>query len=65
MHVFTAPKDPDIYGKPTQVAITFAAGYIAGVGCAVVSHPIDSVVSPMDKSEHRGKDFRQIAAETS
>ncbi|KAM5544125.1 hypothetical protein V8D89_002174 [Ganoderma adspersum] len=63
-HVFTAPKDSDIYGKPTQLAITFAARYVAGVGCAVVSHPADSVVSLIGKAEHRGKGLRQIAAET-
>ena len=40
-HVFTAPKDT--YGKPTQLGITFASGYLAGVVCAVVSHPADSV----------------------
>ncbi|KAM5544463.1 hypothetical protein V8D89_002123 [Ganoderma adspersum] len=61
-HVFTAPKDS--YGEPTQLAITFASGYIAGIACAVVSHPADSVVSLMGKAEHRGKGLRQIAAET-
>ena len=61
-HVFTAPKDS--YGEPTQLAITFASGYIAGIACAVVSHPADSVVSLMGKAENRGKALRQIAAET-
>ena len=42
-HVFTAPKES--YSKVTQLGITFASGYVAGVGCAVVSHPADSVVS--------------------
>ena len=61
-HVFTAPKDS--YGEPTQLAITFASGYIAGIACAVVSHPADSVVSLMGKAENRGKALRQIATET-
>jgi len=28
--------------------VTFAAGYIAGVFCAVVSHPADTVVSKLN-----------------
>lgn len=35
--VFTEPKDT--YSKGTQLGITFASGYIAGVVCAIVSHP--------------------------
>ena len=31
--------------------VTFAAGYIAGVFCAIVSHPADSVVSYMNKAK--------------
>ena len=30
--------------------VTFAAGYIAGVFCAIVSHPADSVVSVINKN---------------
>jgi solute carrier family 25 phosphate transporter 3 len=47
-HVFTAPRDS--YSKSTQLMITFAAGYIAGVFCAIVSHPADCVVSVLNKS---------------
>ena len=61
-HVFTAPKES--YGKPTQLGVTFASGYIAGVVCAVVSHPADSLVSLMGKPENRGKALGQIASET-
>jgi hypothetical protein len=60
-HVFTAPKET--YSKPTQLGVTFASGYIAGVVCAVVSHPADSVVSLMGKAEHKGKSIGQIAGE--
>ncbi|OCH91363.1 mitochondrial carrier protein [Obba rivulosa] len=60
-HVFTAPKDT--YSKPTQLGITFASGYLAGVVCAVVSHPADSLVSLMGKPMHRGKSAGQIASE--
>ena len=34
--------------KPEQLVVTFAAGYIAGVFCAVVSHPADTVVSKLN-----------------
>lgn len=42
-YVFTKPKSS--YGKDTQLGITFASGYLAGVICAIVSHPADTVVS--------------------
>jgi len=60
-HVFTAPKET--YSKPTQLGVTFASGYIAGVVCAVVSHPADSLVSQLGKTENRGKSLGQIASE--
>eukprot|EP00899_Mesostigma_viride_P013963 jgi/Mesvir1/22568/Mv18572-RA.1 len=34
--------------KPTQLGVSFAAGYIAGVFCAVVSHPADNLVSKLN-----------------
>jgi solute carrier family 25 phosphate transporter 3 len=45
-NMFTAPKDT--YSKGTQLSITFASGYIAGVFCAIVSHPADTVVSKLN-----------------
>jgi solute carrier family 25 (mitochondrial phosphate transporter), member 3 len=47
LSVFTAPKET--YSKGTHLGITFASGYIAGVACAIVSHPADTVVSKMSK----------------
>jgi|UniRef100_K3X7N4 solute carrier family 25 phosphate transporter 3 len=61
-HVFTEPKSS--YPKSTQLGITFASGYLAGVICAIVSHPADSVVSLMGKAENKGKSIGQIANET-
>mmetsp|Transcript_9626 Transcript_9626/g.16636 ORF Transcript_9626/g.16636 Transcript_9626/m.16636 type:complete len:358 (-) Transcript_9626:195-1268(-) len=60
-HVFTEPKNS--YSKGTQLGITFASGYIAGVVCAVVSHPADSLVSLLGKSQNKGKSMGQIASE--
>lgn len=60
-HVFTEPKDN--YGKPLQLGVTFASGYLAGVVCAIVSHPADSLVSLLGKKENKGKSAGQIARE--
>jgi hypothetical protein len=60
-NVFTAPKET--YSKTTQLGITFASGYLAGVICAIVSHPADSVVSLMGKAQNKGKGVGQIASE--
>ena len=61
-HYFTAPKES--YSQTTQLGITFASGYIAGVVCAIVSHPADSIVSLMGKPANKGKSIGQIASET-
>ena len=34
--------------KPAQLVVTFTGGYIAGVFCALVSHPADTVVSKLN-----------------
>jgi solute carrier family 25 phosphate transporter 3 len=47
-HVLSKPKEA--YNKTQQLAVTFVAGYIAGVFCAVCSHPADVVVSKLNKS---------------
>jgi len=60
-HVFTAPKET--YAKTTQLGVTFASGYLAGVVCAIVSHPADSLVSQMGKQTNKGKTVGQIASE--
>uniref|UniRef100_A0A0A9X787 Phosphate carrier protein, mitochondrial n=1 Tax=Lygus hesperus TaxID=30085 RepID=A0A0A9X787_LYGHE len=60
-HVFTKPKEE--YSKSTQLSITFASGYIAGVICALVSQPADSMVSQLSKSSNSGKGFGQIINE--
>jgi len=61
-NVFTKPKNE--YSKSTQLGITFASGYSAGIICAIVSHPADSLVSLMSKPANKGKGLGQIASET-
>ena len=46
-NIFTAPKAS--YSKGTQLSITFMSGYFAGIFCAIVSHPADTMVSIMNK----------------
>ncbi|KAI5124237.1 hypothetical protein M0805_005086 [Coniferiporia weirii] len=60
-HVFTKPKNE--YAETTQLGVTFASGYLAGVVCAIVSHPADSLVSQMGKESNKGKTVGQIAGE--
>jgi len=60
-NVFTEPKET--YSKTTQLGVTFASGYIAGVVCAIVSHPADSLVSQIGKAANKGKSLGQIASE--
>jgi len=63
--VFT--KEKSSYGKGTQLSVTFMSGYIAGVFCAIVSHPADTMVSILNKrsgsSESTGTQIKQIYGE--
>jgi len=47
-------KPKESYGKVAQTGVSFLAGYIAGIACAVVSHPADVMVSKLN-SERQGK----------
>lgn len=42
------PIPRDQMSKQAQLVVTFAGGYIAGVFCALVSHPADTVVSKLN-----------------
>jgi solute carrier family 25 phosphate transporter 3 len=48
LYRYVVPKKRDDCSKPEQLVVTFAAGYIAGVFCALVSHPADSIVSKLN-----------------
>merc|ERR1712048_1462617 len=50
IYEYVVPKPRDQCSKSEQLTVTFAAGYIAGVFCAIVSHPADSVVSVLNKN---------------
>lgn len=42
------------YARSTQLAITFASGYLAGILCAIVSHPADTMVSKLNNVKTEG-----------
>merc|ERR1711979_30401 len=50
IYQYVVPKPREECTKSEQLTVTFAAGYIAGVFCAIVSHPADSVVSVLNKN---------------
>lgn len=49
------------YGKGSQLGVSFVGGYIAGVFCAVVSHPADTVVSKLNEVKTEGGTGSAIA----
>ena len=51
LYKYVVPKPREECTKGEQLAVTFAAGYIAGVFCAIVSHPADSVVSKLNQEK--------------
>jgi len=51
LYAYVVPKPRAECSKGEQLIVTFAAGYIAGVFCAIVSHPADTIVSYMNKAE--------------
>ncbi|XP_055378029.1 phosphate carrier protein, mitochondrial [Condylostylus longicornis] len=51
LYKYVVPKPRAECTKGEQLIVTFAAGYIAGVFCAVVSHPADTVVSKLNQAK--------------
>ncbi|KAJ8956233.1 hypothetical protein NQ318_014964 [Aromia moschata] len=51
LYQYVVPKPRSQCTKAEQLVVTFAAGYIAGVFCAVVSHPADTLVSKMNQAK--------------
>ncbi|ESO84349.1 hypothetical protein LOTGIDRAFT_222194 [Lottia gigantea] len=59
IYKFVVPKPRSDCTKGEQLVVTFAAGYIAGVFCAIVSHPADTIVSKLNQD--KGSNFMDIA----
>ncbi|KAL8919174.1 MAG: hypothetical protein Q9208_006934 [Pyrenodesmia sp. 3 TL-2023] len=51
------PKSKSEYGKGVQTGVSFAGGYLAGILCAVVSHPADVMVSKLNANRQPGEAF--------
>ena len=51
LYKYVVPKPQRQCSKAEQLAVTFVAGCIAGIFCALVSHPADSVVSVLNKEK--------------
>merc|ERR1711892_516609 len=54
LYANVVPKPRAECTKGEQLIVTFAAGYIAGVFCAIVSHPADTIVSYLNKAQGAG-----------
>ncbi|XP_059138736.1 solute carrier family 25 member 3-like [Physella acuta] len=59
LYKFVVPKPRAECTKGEQLVVTFAAGYIAGVFCAIVSHPADTIVSKLNQA--KGSNFVDVA----
>lgn len=51
------PGHKDDYSKGAQTAVAFTAGYLAGILCAIVSHPADVMVSKLNAERKPGESF--------
>lgn len=51
------PGTKDDYGKGAQTAVAFTSGYLAGILCAIVSHPADVMVSKLNADRQAGEGF--------
>ncbi|KAI1642436.1 mitochondrial phosphate carrier protein [Daldinia loculata] len=45
------------YGTGAQTAVSFTGGYLAGILCAIVSHPADVLVSKLNANRKPGEAF--------
>lgn len=60
LYAHVVPKPRAECSKGEQLIVTFAAGYIAGVFCAIVSHPADTVVSKLNQAA-KGESAMDVA----
>ncbi|GLA82925.1 hypothetical protein AtubIFM56815_007116 [Aspergillus tubingensis] len=51
------PGQKSDYNKGAQTAVAFTGGYLAGILCAVVSHPADVMVSKLNANRQAGEAF--------
>lgn len=51
------PGEKKDYSKAAQTGVSFSGGYLAGILCAIVSHPADVMVSKLNASRAPGEAF--------
>lgn len=51
IYKYAIPTPKDQCSKTLQLGVSFSGGYIAGVFCAVVSHPADNLVSFLNNAK--------------
>src|SRR6202012_2627759 len=51
------PGQKSDYNKGAQTAVAFTGGYLAGILCAIVSHPADVMVSKLNSVREPGEGF--------
>jgi len=51
LYKYVVPKPQSECTKNEQLGVSFLAGYIAGVFCAIVSHPADNLVSKLNATK--------------
>ncbi|CAF1222169.1 unnamed protein product [Adineta steineri] len=54
LYKYVVPKPREQCTKTEQLGVTFIAGYIAGIFCAIVSHPADTIVSKLNNEKGLG-----------
>ena len=48
---YAIPRPKNECSKSLQLGVSFAGGYVAGVLCAIVSHPADNLVSFLNNAK--------------
>ncbi|AEO66119.1 8b87bd9f-6560-4bc1-816b-10c4f600a4b8 [Thermothielavioides terrestris] len=56
------PGSKNDYGKAAQTGVSFVGGYLAGILCAVVSHPADVMVSKLNAYRKPGEGFGAVTS---
>ncbi len=51
LYKYVVPVPKSECSKSTQLGVSFSAGYIAGVACAIISHPADNLVSFLNNAK--------------
>lgn len=56
------PGSKNDYSKAQQTGVSFVGGYLAGILCAIVSHPADVMVSKLNAYREPGEGFGTVVS---